>query len=478
MLVAVALTLGTLKDSMSSAFNVLLIGGTRFSGAYLWTELHKRGHIVTLYNRGKTPPKKLPLETEQGFQARLAAAKFLKGDRKDPAQLKQLVDPNAYDYVYDMNGREASDTAPLVDLFKGKNLKQFVYMSSAGVYLKTDEMPHLEQDAVDPKSRHKGKLDTEKMLSESGVPWCSFRPTYITGPQNYNPVERYFLARVDAGRPVCIPGHGQHLTGLGHVEDLAVAMANVIGREGRTTGQVYNVQSESAITFDGIAKAAAAAMGKEPKLVHYDAKAMKPKLPEGKKAFPMREQHFFTGVEKAKEELDWEPKYATTEAIFKDGYENDFKLLKAAGTLKTDFECDDCILKELGLTAGAQAQGSEKGTAVKGKGVKTMTSRDTTDDGKFSLGQTITWNGKPGIVRYIGEVRFAAGEWVGVELLQGNGMHDGTVLGVSYFSCPDRKGAFTQSSQLEPGAAMPSSTAGSASGSVTPKKSGIPIWLF
>jgi hypothetical protein len=30
---------------------------------------------------------------------------------------------------------------------------------------------------------------------------------------------------------VIIPGHGQHLTGLGHVQDLAVAMANVLGKD-------------------------------------------------------------------------------------------------------------------------------------------------------------------------------------------------------------------------------------------------------
>jgi hypothetical protein len=32
-------------------------------------------------------------------------------------------------------------------------------------------------------------------------------------------------------RTVIVPGHGQHLTGLGHVQDLAVAMANVLGKE-------------------------------------------------------------------------------------------------------------------------------------------------------------------------------------------------------------------------------------------------------
>ena len=38
-----------------------------------------------------------------------------------------------------------------------KGLEQYVYCSSAGVYLKSDQMPHREVDAVDPKSRHKAR---------------------------------------------------------------------------------------------------------------------------------------------------------------------------------------------------------------------------------------------------------------------------------------------------------------------------------
>jgi nucleoside-diphosphate-sugar epimerase len=198
----------------STAFNVLVIGGTRFSGANLWKELYDRGYDVTVYNRGKTSPKPVARESNESFQARIAAVTTLHGDRTDPADLKRLVDPSKYDYVFDMNAREVSDTKPLAELFVGQdNFKQYVFMSSAGVYLKSDEMPHLERDPVDPKSRHKGKLDSEICLKELGLPWCSFRPTYICGPQNYNPVERYFFERVDSDRPVCIPGHGQHLTG-------------------------------------------------------------------------------------------------------------------------------------------------------------------------------------------------------------------------------------------------------------------------
>jgi nucleoside-diphosphate-sugar epimerase len=337
---------------------VLIIGGTRFSGASLWKELYSRGCDVTVYNRGKTPPAPvMGHETAAHLKARVAAAVFLKGDRTDAVALQTLIDPDMYEYVYDMNAREVSDVEPLVSLFVGsQSLKQYVFMSSAGVYLKSEEMPHLERDAVDPSSRHKGKLDCENYLRspESTIPWCSFRPTYICGPGNYNPVERYFFERCDADRPVCIPGHGQHLTGLGHVEDLAVAMANVMGRTDRTTGKVYNVQNTQAITFDGVAKAAAKVMGKELpcEIVHYNPKEFT-SFPDGAKAFPMRPQHFFCGIHQAMQDLDWKPEYDTVEAIMKDAYENDFVHVKAAGGLKADFVCDDIILEKV-----------EKGVAV------------------------------------------------------------------------------------------------------------------
>lgn len=334
----------------ANAYNVLIIGGTRFSGASLWKELFDRGHDVTVYNRGKTPPKAVARESEDAFQQRIDAAQFLKGDRKNLAALKELIDPTLYDYVYDMNAREASDTQPLAELFVGTSLKSYIFMSSAGVYLKSDEMPHLESDPVDPASRHKGKLDAENCLRDLGLSWCSFRPTYICGPGNYNPVERYFFERVDAGRPICIPGHGQHLTGLGHVEDLAVAMANVVDRHEVTIGKVYNVQNTQAVTFDGVAKTAARVMEKSAQeIVHYEPGEFD--FPAGKKAFPMRPQHFFTDTHQAMQDLEWRPKYDSVEAILQDAYENDFVHVKAASGLNGDFECDDMILERAGVAA-------------------------------------------------------------------------------------------------------------------------------
>jgi len=78
--------------------------------------------------------------------------------------------------------------------------------------------PPLQADAVDPKSRHKGKLETESLLTARGVNWTSIRPVYIYGPLNYNPVEEWFFHRLKAGRPIPIPGAGNQITQLGHVK--------------------------------------------------------------------------------------------------------------------------------------------------------------------------------------------------------------------------------------------------------------------
>jgi len=90
-------------------------------------------------------------------------------------------------------------------------------------------MPHREEDSVDPKSRHKGKLDTEDFLKSKNVNYTSIRPVYIYGPLNYNPVEEFFFHRIAAGRPIPVPGSGIQVTQLGHVKDLADAFVKVLG---------------------------------------------------------------------------------------------------------------------------------------------------------------------------------------------------------------------------------------------------------
>ena len=307
---------------------ILMMGGTRFIGVYLTKMLVEQGHEVVLFNRGNKPA---PVE----------GLKQIHGDRTDASQLKEKLSLENFDAIFDNNGRELSDTQPLAEIFKDR-VQHFVYMSSAGVYLKSDQMPHVEGDAVDPKSRHKGKFETEAYLTQQGLPVTSIRPTYIYGPQNYNDLEAWFFDRIVRNRPIPIPGNGLHITQFGHVKDLAAAMAAVLGKS-QAVGQIYNVSGDRYVTFDGLARACAIAAGKSDQdlqIVHYDAK----KFDFGKrKAFPMRTQHFFASVDKAKTELGWHPEYDLISGL-KDSFLNDY-LASGRDKAEVDFSVDDEILK-------------------------------------------------------------------------------------------------------------------------------------
>jgi nucleoside-diphosphate-sugar epimerase len=309
---------------------ILIMGGTRFIGVYLTQILASQGHEIVLFNRGNRP-------------APLSGIRQITGDRTNPSQLKEKLAIEEFDVIFDNNGRELSDTQPLAEIFQGR-VQHFVYMSSAGVYQKSDQMPHIEGDTVDPKSRHLGKNDTEEYLKKLGLPFTSIRPTYIYGPQNYNDLEAWFFDRIIRNRPIPIPGNGMHITQFGHVHDLAVAMSQVIGNK-KALGQIYNISGDRYVTFDGLARACAAAAGKSPsdlQILHYDPK----KFDFGKrKAFPMRPQHFFASIDKATRDLGWSPKFDLVSGL-QDSFQNDF-LATGRDKKDIDFSVDDEILTAL-----------------------------------------------------------------------------------------------------------------------------------
>ncbi len=303
------------------------MGGTRFIGVYLTPILVAQGHEVVLFNRGNQP-------------APVPGVKQIHGDRTDPAQLQEKLSQEKFDAIFDNNGRQLSDTQPLADMFKDR-VQHFVYMSSAGVYLKSDQMPHVESDAIDPNSRHKGKYETEAYLQALGLPFTAIRPTYIYGPKNYNPLESWFFDRIVRDRPIPIPSNGYHITQLGHCQDLARAMAAVLGNS-QAIGQIYNVSGDRYVTFNGLARACTQAAGKSPdsiNIVHYDPK----KFDFGKrKAFPLRVQHFFADVHKAMTELNWRPEFDMLSGL-KESFEKDY-LTQSKHKAEVDFSVDDEII--------------------------------------------------------------------------------------------------------------------------------------
>jgi nucleoside-diphosphate-sugar epimerase len=306
-----------------SGVKILVMGGTRFVGKPLVAQLLSEGHQLTLFTRGKNP---VP-----------AGVEHLCGDRSSAEGLAALQG-RSFDVIVDSSGRTLDDSRAVIER-TGAPSHRFLYVSSAGVYADSELWPLTEDSPTDPQSRHSGKLDTEAWLSAEKIPFTSFRPTYIVGAGNYNPVESWFFDRIVHGRTVPLPGDGTTITQLGHVNDLAAAMALSLGVDA-AANRVYNCSSVQGITFRGLVAAAARACGKDPASVEirsFDPSGLDKKA---RKTFPLRMAHFLTDVTRVQRELAWTPAYSV-EAAMADSYANDY-----AGRMPTspDFSGDEALI--------------------------------------------------------------------------------------------------------------------------------------
>lgn len=118
-------------------------------------------------------------------------------------------------------------------------------------------------------------------------------------------------------------------------------MSSQVPGNSNAVKQQYNVVSERYITFDGIVKAVANALGKEAKIVHYDPDNVGLKKGEG---FPFRTGHFFASSEKAKRELGWKAKHSFSEDVAQlvKEYQDSGRASK-----DIDFSVDDKILSSV-----------------------------------------------------------------------------------------------------------------------------------
>ena len=287
---------------------ILVMGGTRFVGRPLVARLQAQGHALTLFTRGKNP---VP-----------AGVEHLCGDRSSDEGLSALQG-RSFDVIVDSSGRKLEDSSRVVAI-TGPPGHRFVYVSSAGVYADSEHWPLDESSPTDPESRHAGKADTEAWLRKEGIPFTSFRPTYIYGPGNYNPVERWFFDRVVHNRPIPLPGDGSTITQLGHVEDLAEAMARCIEVDA-AANRIYNCSGKQGISFRGLIRAAAVACGRDPDSLELRSFNPRDLDPKARKAFPLRLNHFLTDITRVERELAWRPSFDLAKGLA-DSYTNDYAL--------------------------------------------------------------------------------------------------------------------------------------------------------
>ena len=302
---------------------ILVMGGTRFVGRPLVARLQAQGHALTLFTRGKNP---VP-----------AGVEHLCGDRSSDEGLSALQG-RSFDVIVDSSGRKQEDSSRVVAI-TGAPSHRFVYVSSAGVYADSEQWPLDESSPTDPQSRHAGKADTEAWLRKEGIPFTSFRPTYIYGPGNYNPVERWFFDRIVHNRPIPLPGDGSTITQLGHVEDLAEAMARCIEVDA-AANRIYNCSGKQGISFRGLIRAAAVACGRDPDCLELRSFNPSDLERKARKAFPLRLNHFLTDITRVERELAWQPSFDLAKGLA-DSYSNDYALNPTAAS---DFSSDEALI--------------------------------------------------------------------------------------------------------------------------------------
>ncbi|MED6156584.1 Chloroplast stem-loop binding protein of 41 kDa a, chloroplastic [Stylosanthes scabra] len=332
--------LSSISASAAEKKKVLIVntnsGGHAVIGFYFAKELLGSGHSVTILTVGEESSDKMKKPPFNRFSEIVSAGGSTVWG--NPADVGSIVGGEVFDVVLDNNGKDLETVRPVIDWAKSSGAKQFLFISSAGIYKTTDEPPHVEGDTVKADAGH---VAVEKYLEESFSNWASFRPQYMIGSGNNKDCEEWFFDRIVRDRPVPIPGSGLQLTNITHVRDLSSMLTLAVEKPEAARNSIFNCVSNRAVTLDGMAKLCAKAAGRPVNIVHYDPKAVGV---DAKKAFPFRNMHFYAEPRAAQTKLGWSSTTYLPEDL-KERFEEYVKIGRDKKTIQ--FELDDKILEAL-----------------------------------------------------------------------------------------------------------------------------------
>ena len=197
--------------------NVLILGGTGFLGPHMVRETLRRGHQVTLFNRGRSNSDLFPdLET-------------IKGDRDNGLD---GLKGRTWDAVIDNSGyvpRHVQDSARLL----AANTDRYVYTSTVSVYADFDihnvessplgTIPDESVEEVTGETYGPLKALCEKRAASeiAADKLTIIRPTYVCGPGDHTDRFSYWPIRTRKGGEMIWPGSPQDVIQIIDVNDLA-----------------------------------------------------------------------------------------------------------------------------------------------------------------------------------------------------------------------------------------------------------------
>ncbi len=238
--------------------NILILGGTGFTGPYQVRYALSHGHKVTVFNRGKTHPGELPEGVEQLIGDRNGKLDALKGRR--------------WDVVIDNPTTLPAWVRDAAQVLKG-NAERYVFISTISVYGDTskgvdENAPLAKYDGPDAfketleamkASGYKTYGPLKALSEQEAEKWFPgkaliIRPGLIVGPRDETDRFTYWPVRIDRGGEVLAPGTPDDPLQFIDARDLAEWTIRMV--ENRETG-TYNATGPAKAlgiggTLDGI----------------------------------------------------------------------------------------------------------------------------------------------------------------------------------------------------------------------------------
>jgi 2'-hydroxyisoflavone reductase len=240
------IALGDDRDASSSRaskpLNILIIGGTGFTGPEQVNYALSRGHHVTLFNRIKTRPDMFKGKVDQ-----------LIGDLSTDTS---ALEGKKFDVVIDNPTTAPAWVRNVARYMKG-NTGQYIFISTISVY-PDNATPNADEavattplpDGVDPYTlerqnwgRYYGALKSrsEKDVQENypGI-FTIIRPGLIVGPLDPSDRFTYWPVRVERGGEVLAPGSPNDVTQFIDARDLAEWTVRMAEMGPKEAGGIYN----------------------------------------------------------------------------------------------------------------------------------------------------------------------------------------------------------------------------------------------
>jgi 2'-hydroxyisoflavone reductase len=201
--------------------DILFLGGTGFLGPHQINYALKRGHRVTMFNRGSNvgmygdKVEEIIGNRDSNIDDGLSA---LKGDR-------------SWDVVIDNSGYVPRHVRDSAELFKGR-CRRYIYVSTVSVYdfdstavfsesAKLAELTDPSVENVTDETYGPLKAECDRIVRDVLGDACTVvRPTYVVGPGDHTDRFTYYVAQVNKGGDVLAPGLPDNMTQWVDARDL------------------------------------------------------------------------------------------------------------------------------------------------------------------------------------------------------------------------------------------------------------------